>query len=351
MSLILIALLSLASLVLLSPEAAPPPPAPADLPVNHAVATALFETADRCMACHNGVSTSTGEDVSIGFDWRASMMANAARDPYWQAAVRRETLDHPGIAVAEGGEIAWAFRKGSPLLANLLADFAREHREGTLLGNIALRRYLGSEDRVVNPLDRSGGERLQAMLPVFERYADRYDLDPLLLISQAYQESRLDPDAVSPVGAVGIMQLMPSTAADPNVGIPDITSLENNVHAGAKYLRFLLDRYFSDGELDPVNEHLFAFAAYNAGATRVSHLRAEAADVGLDPDRWFQNVEVVAARRIGRETVQYVSNIYKYYLTYSRIAYLEDRERGAWGGPPPSKRPAIHSTHRRRTSR
>jgi hypothetical protein len=100
MSLILIALLSLASLVLLNPDAAPPPPAPADLPDNHAVPTALFETADRCMACHNGVSTSTGGDVSIGFDWRASMMANAARDPYWQAAVRRETLDHPGIAGA-----------------------------------------------------------------------------------------------------------------------------------------------------------------------------------------------------------------------------------------------------------
>lgn len=58
----------------------------------------LFETADRCQACHNGLVTPSGADVSIGTDWRASMMAHAARDPYWQAAVRRETLDHPAAA-------------------------------------------------------------------------------------------------------------------------------------------------------------------------------------------------------------------------------------------------------------
>jgi len=55
----------------------------------------LFSASDRCVACHNGMTTPSGEDVSIGFAWRASIMANAARDPYWQAAVRRETIDHP----------------------------------------------------------------------------------------------------------------------------------------------------------------------------------------------------------------------------------------------------------------
>jgi hypothetical protein len=54
-----------------------------------------FQTSDRCFACHNGLTTSAGQDVSIGLDWRPSIMANSARDPYWQASVRRESLDHP----------------------------------------------------------------------------------------------------------------------------------------------------------------------------------------------------------------------------------------------------------------
>ncbi|MGW8265479.1 MAG: transglycosylase SLT domain-containing protein, partial [Longimicrobiales bacterium] len=202
----------------------------------------------------------------------------------WSPVFENVTV-HPEVAVREGGEIGWAFRKGSPALKAVLADFARTHRQGTLQGNVALRRYLGTSEKMVNPLDREGEERLEEVLPVVEEYAVRYGFDPLLLLAQAFQESRLDQTAVSPVGAVGIMQLMPSTAADPNVGIPDVTSLENNVHAGAKYLRFLLDHYFSDAELDSLNEHLFAFAAYNAGAGRVAGLRAEAAELGLDPNR------------------------------------------------------------------
>ena len=120
------------------------------------------------------------------------------------------------------------------------------------------------------------------------------------------------------------MQLRPSTAADPNIGIPDIENLENNIHAGAKYLRFLLDRYFADPGIDRLNQGLFAFAAYNAGPARVARLRQEAESVGLDPDVWFDSVEVIAAKQIGRETVQYVSNIYKYYVAYRLIADTMD---------------------------
>jgi hypothetical protein len=61
---------------------------------------ALFSTSDRCVACHNGILSPSGEDLSIGASWSGSMMANAARDPYWQASVRRETLDHPQAAAA-----------------------------------------------------------------------------------------------------------------------------------------------------------------------------------------------------------------------------------------------------------
>src|SRR5437762_6579820 len=54
-----------------------------------------FQTSDRCLACHNGMVTSSGQDVSIGLDWQSSMMANSSRDPYWQGSVRRESIDHP----------------------------------------------------------------------------------------------------------------------------------------------------------------------------------------------------------------------------------------------------------------
>jgi membrane-bound lytic murein transglycosylase MltF len=226
---------------------------------------------------------------------------------------------HSELPLREGGGVAWAIRKGSPELKTALDRFAGEHRQGTLLGNITLRRYLADVDYVANPTVGEAQARFDEALPVFQRFANEYQLDPLMLLALAYQESGLDQSVESHVGAQGIMQLMPTTAADPNVGIPDISTMENNVHAGTKYLRFLLDRYFADEPLDELNEHFFAFAAYNAGPARVARLRAEAEELGLDPNLWFRNVEQVAARRIGRETVQYVSNIYKFYLAYSHL--------------------------------
>ena len=131
------------------------------------------------------------------------------------------------------------------------------------------------------------------------------------------------------------MQLLPSTAADPNIGIPDITKLENNIHAGTKYLRFIRDRYFSDPAIDPLNQTLFTFAAYNAGPARIKSLREEASQTGLDPNQWFGNVEHVAAKRIGRETVQYVSNIAKYWIAYKLATrQMEMRPKGGGVSPP-----------------
>jgi membrane-bound lytic murein transglycosylase MltF len=115
------------------------------------------------------------------------------------------------------------------------------------------------------------------------------------------------------------MQMLPATARDKNVGIPDITALESNIHAGTKYMRFILDRYFADAEMDDLNRHLFAFAAYNAGPARVAGLRRKAAQRGLDPNVWRGNVEVIAAQEVGRETVTYVANILKYYAAYRLI--------------------------------
>jgi membrane-bound lytic murein transglycosylase MltF len=221
------------------------------------------------------------------------------------------------LAVRTGGKIGWAFRKESPRLAEVVNAFVKKHKKGTLLGNIILNRYLRDNPWVRNPLAEAERQRFESLIALFEKYGKQYDFDYLMLTALAYQESRLDQAVRSRAGAVGVMQLLPSTAADPNVGIPDISTVENNIHAGTKYLRFLRDRYFSDPALDAINQTLFTFAAYNAGPARVRRLRDEAAQSGLDPDQWFGNVEQVAARRIGRETVQYVSNIAKYYVAYS----------------------------------
>jgi membrane-bound lytic murein transglycosylase MltF len=235
---------------------------------------------------------------------------------------------HEDLAVRTGGRIAWAFRKNSPQLAEVVNDFVRTHKKGTLLGNVVLNRYLEKTDWAHRALEGEDRRRFERTVGIFRTYGDRYGFDPLMLAALAYQESGLDQSKRSAAGAVGIMQMLPSTAADPNVGIPDITELESNIHAGAKYLRFLRDRYFADPEIDPIDRTLFSFAAYNAGPAKVARLRSEAQRSGLDPNVWFGNVEHVAARMIGRETVQYVANIAKYYVAY-RLASRSFEIRGS----------------------
>jgi len=226
---------------------------------------------------------------------------------------------HPDIAVRTRGQIAWAFRKNSPKLKTVVNEFVKGHKKGTLLGNILLKRYLRDTKYVKNSTAPDDMEKFGSMVALFEKYAGQYDFDYLMIGAQAYQESGLDQSKRSPAGAIGVMQLLPSTAADPNVGIPDIEKLDKNIQAGTKYLRFIVDRYFNDEQMDDVNKMLFAFASYNAGPARVSGLRKKAAKMGLNPNVWFRNVEVAAAKEIGRETVQYVSNIYKYYIVYRRL--------------------------------
>jgi membrane-bound lytic murein transglycosylase MltF len=226
---------------------------------------------------------------------------------------------HPDITFNTGGQIGWAFRENSPELASMVNGFLKSHRQGTLFGNVVIERYLGDTRWAENARDKESRERYRGVVDVFRKYAERYDLDTSLLVAQAYQESKLDHSRRSPAGAIGIMQMLPSTARDKNVGIPDITGLENNIHAGAKYLSWIIDRYYDDPDMSRMQRELFALASYNAGPARIARLRKEAAERGLDPNRWFDNVEVIAAKRIGRETVQYVANVYKYYLAYEAL--------------------------------
>ncbi|TDJ32900.1 MAG: lytic transglycosylase F, partial [Gammaproteobacteria bacterium] len=215
---------------------------------------------------------------------------------------------------------AWAVRKNNPELLESLNAFLRQHRKGTLLGNIFFKRYFQDTKWVGNPLAQKERERLHKLLEIFARYSDEHGFDWTAIAAQGYQESRLDQNVRSAAGAIGIMQLLPSTAADPNVGIPDITTIENNIKAGVKYMAFLRDRYFSDPAIPPEDQVYFAFAAYNAGPARVRQLRDKASAMGLDPNRWFNNVERAAMVVIGRETVRYVANIYKYYIAYRLVS-------------------------------
>ena len=223
---------------------------------------------------------------------------------------------HRSIILRRGADIGWAFRKDSPKLKAVVDEFLKKNGAGTLLGNMLLQRYLQETRYVENALKSPELKKFNATAHLFQQYAGQYGFDWLMVMSQAYQESRLDHAARSKSGAVGIMQIKPSTAADKNVNIADITKLENNIHAGIKYLRFIRNRYFEPESMDDLNKTLFSFAAYNAGPSRITRLRNEAARDGLNPDLWFDNVEVIAARRIGLETVQYVSNIYKYWVAY-----------------------------------
>ena len=132
----------------------------------------------------------------------------------------------------------------------------------------------------------------------------------------AYQESGLDNSKKSHTGAVGIMQVRPSTAADKNVNIQDVHVLENNVHAGVKYLAFLRDRYFQEEMTNERNRIRFSLAAYNAGPQKIRRARRLTQEMELDRYRWFRNVEMATLRTVGQETVQYVSNINKYYVLF-----------------------------------
>ncbi len=248
---------------------------------------------------------------------------------FWKQIFPRITV-HEDVAIDTDGEIAWAIRKNSPQLKARLDDFARRNKAGTSIGNQLLTRYLKDLKYVKNAASEEERKKFLALIDYFKKYGDQYDVDWLLMGAQAYQESQLNQNAKSSVGAIGIMQLMPATAKEMNVG--DVTKIEANIHAGIKYMRYMMDQYYEKEPMTDLNKALFAFASYNAGPARVRKLRAETAERGLDPNVWFHNVEYVAAERVGQETVTYVSNIYKYYIAYrlvmeAQAAKKEDLEK------------------------
>lgn len=248
---------------------------------------------------NNGLIPTTVIGDNIGLFW-AQMMDSLN--------VRRD------LVVADSCNIAWAVRKGNSDLLAFLNTFAKQHRKGTMMGNILFKRYLKDTARVKS-ISPDALARFNSTMAHFQKYAHQYGFDWMMMAAQGYQESGLDQEARSRAGAVGIMQVLPSTAREPYINIPNIQEAEDNIHAGIKYMNFMYNRYFMDDEMGPLNKHLFVFAAYNAGPARIRQLQQIAKAQGLNPNVWFNQVERVAAAEIGAEPVQYVSNIYKYYLS------------------------------------
>ena len=248
---------------------------------------------------------------------------------FWKKVFTKITL-HPTIAVRSNGNLGVAFRKNSPKLKEALGNFMGKYGLGTAFGDKVERKYLINTTYARDAASDAERKKFLDLVEMFKKYSGQYKLDFLLMAAQGYQESRLNQDARSPVGAIGVMQLMPATAAELKVG--DVTLTEPNIHAGVKYMRQVMDAEYKDEPMTELNKGLFTFAAYNAGFGRVRQLRREAEKRGLDKNVWFGNVEQIASERIGRETVTYVSNIYKYYVAYRLISDDIDRTNAAKAG-------------------
>ena len=237
---------------------------------------------------------------------------------------------HPNVAVRTGGELAVGVRPNNPKLRQVLNTWIKEYGPRTAFGNTMERRYMQSANYVKSAGAEAERRKLQALAKFFETYGSKYKIDYLLMAAQGYQESRLDHNARSQVGAIGVMQVMPATGKDMKVG--DITQIEPNIHAGVKYMRFMMDQYYKDEPMDELNKALMTLASYNCGPGRMRQLRRETARRGLNQNVWFGNVERVVSEKIGRETVTYVGNIYKYYVAYRLVVDQMERRDAAKAG-------------------
>jgi len=237
-------------------------------------------------------------------DWKAKM---------WAQILPKIKVNEQ-VAVREGGKIGWAIRKGSPKLEAEVLDFYKNYIKKQGIVAYRLKQSMSRVKQIKDPSGTSEWKRFEETLALFEKYGQQYNFDPLMLAAQGYQESQLNQNAKSQVGAIGVMQVMPATGKELKVG--DISVTEPNIHAGVKYMDLLMTKYFPDANFTGNDRTLFAFASYNCGPGNVSKMRKEAAKRGLDPDKWFNNVEIVTAQKIGMETTTYVRNIFKYYVSY-----------------------------------
>lgn len=259
-------------------------------------------------------------------DWKAKM---------WAQALPKLKV-HEDIVLRPRTKMGWAIRKNSPKLAAELTEFYAYYAKQA--GGIPAlqRQYMARVKALKDATATADQKRLLALVDIFRKYGQQYNFDPLMLAAQGYQESTLNQEAKSHVGAVGVMQVMPATGAELKVG--DIHQAEPNIHAGTKYMDQLMTRYFKDAKFDAQNRTLFAFASYNAGPGNISKMRKEAEKRGLDPNQWFNSVEIVTAEKIGIETTTYVRNIFKYYAAYKLVTQAQGSAESAKQQIPAAKK-------------
>ncbi len=249
----------------------------------------------------------------------------------WKAKIWAQVLPkikvREDIALRSGGRTGWAIRKGSPKLEAEIRDFVTNYLKKQGIIESRLVQYHKRIKQIENPTGTAEWKRFEQTIALFEKYGQKYQFDPLMLAAQGYQESTLDQSKRSPVGAIGIMQIMPATGASLKVG--NIMETEPNIHGGSKYMDLLVTRYFPDSSFSEQERTLFAFASYNAGPGNISKMRKLAEKRGLDPNKWFKNVEVVTAEKIGFQTTTYVRNIYKYYIAYNMMLKNTEEKRNA----------------------
>jgi len=256
-------------------------------------------------------------DAIVVDDWKARL---------WVPLLPRVRINEKAV-VRTGGQLGWAIRKKSPELAGLLGEYYAGYVRKQGVHAQAVRNSQEIMKRLNDPASVAERKRFEHTIALFRKYGAKYGFDPLMLAALGYQESQLDQKARSSQGAIGIMQIMPATARTLKVG--DIGIAENNIHAGTLYMDRLMSTYLADGHFDETNRSLFAFASYNAGPGAIQRVRAEAKKRGLDPNKWFNNVELVAAEKIGMQTTTYVRNIYKYYVAYKLMTEVEAARRKA----------------------
>jgi membrane-bound lytic murein transglycosylase F len=184
--------------------------------------------------------------------------------------------------------LAWAVRDSNPELGQALDAFIRREYRG-LHYNITYEKYF-KDVRKIRERQQARVELPDDLSPydaMVKHYAEEYGFDWRMIVSMMYQESRFNPRARSFAGASGLMQVLPRTASE--LGFYDLLDPEESIHAGIKYLAWVRDRF--EPELSVKDRMWFTLAAYNAGAGHVRDARRLARQLGLNPNRWFGNVE------------------------------------------------------------
>lgn len=240
----------------------------------------------------------------------------------WSRIMKNITINED-LPIRTQANISWAIRKDTPQLKSIVNKYIRRIKQGSYLGNVIYNKYLNNTQWLNKAINPKTMDQFNNLSTLFKQYAEKYEFDWLMISAQAYQESRFNNHLVSHKGAVGIMQVLPSTANEPYINIKNFKILKNNIHAGVKYMDFVHKRYFLKPDITKENQMYFSLAAYNAGPANVRKMRRMAVKHGYNPNIWFNNVEIMAQKYVSKEPVNYVANISRYYVIYKQITLLQ----------------------------